>query len=169
MSDPHEDPVDRPEITPSIGFGFQPINLLKAKGPIGFAPCDPEFYPFIGSIAIAWSFFENTFDDVLGAILSFNKFTEPWRWFNFKNKAKIFAKEMPKCFECYPWVAIYLDRIREDALRLQRRRNLLLHGHLSLRVYSKWSEGEPRAAAVLIATVSRKGEVFSEEFDKDKL
>jgi len=68
-------------------------------------------------------------------------------------------------FRFYPLVALHLQSILTDAIDLQKRRNLLLHGHLTLRAYTKWIEGEPTAKPTIVATSQKKGNIISEEFD----
>lgn len=169
MCDPYEDPVERPEIQPLVGFRTPIINLLKAKGPIWIPPVDPEMPAFLGYIAICWGFFEYAFEHLLQAIINSNKSTKRWRGLSFEDKAKLFKKEMATYFAYCPNVALYFHALVSDANSFQHDRNLLLHGYLHLRLYTKWIEGEPTAKSAIIATSRRKGRELAGEFDTDKL
>jgi hypothetical protein len=169
MCDPYEDPIKRPEMQPSVGFITPTINLLKARNPTWIAPVATEFLPFLGYIAIAWSFFEDAIERFLGALQEANHSTERWRGLSFDNKKKVFKTEIDRHFKCHPWIAIHFHEILKYAITLQKKRNLILHGHITLKLYTKWIEGEPTAKPVIVATSQKRGNVISEEFDVDSL
>jgi hypothetical protein len=169
MHDPYEDPVERPEGLPSVMLDGPFINLLKARSPIYVLPIQKDFLPFIGYVALAWGFFEGTIEKFLEALQAANKSTKRWRGLSFNEKRRIFKSEANQYFTMHPLVALYLCDIVDKAVDLQKKRNLLLHGHISLRGYTQWIEGEPTARATIMARIQKKDRLIEEEFSVESV
>lgn len=138
------------------------------KLPFLFAPVPDVFYAPIAQIAILWGQFEHDFGNLLAAMIAANGAGDSKVLFHsFENKAKRMHREM-RCFDYYPLIAIYLKSIIADAVIAQSRRNLLLHGHVSIRI-----DPPPTAGAEPIYSIDalgrRKGMRVFERFSVEGL
>lgn len=142
-----------------------------SKLPLSMPPITEEFFPPLAMIAIMWGKFENEFRAFLEAMISANKSADRRvLYHSFESKIIRFEEEM-RCFDCYPWIAIYLKKIIADALALQRTRNLLLHGTMNFNVSFTNNEATTpiQVKTFLIVEGRRKGQPVIEEFSVGRL
>lgn len=154
-----------------IDLGAMSINLAKMRIPMAYPVLPPEFIPFLAQIAIIWGMFENGFEEILATMFRVNgQEAKAWQFFSFEQKQKLFKKEMRRIFWPYnPMIYLHLKAILDDALRLQIRRNLLLHGKIIIEVAGTDTVSDDRLRVSLIATGRRKKQILIEKFNIDSI
>jgi hypothetical protein len=170
VDDPCEDPVEWPEITPAaVALSLPKINLLKARGPLWLPPVEEDCLPFLGGIAISWGGYEQLFLKILIAAIEATNSTDKWTGISYDKRCDLLRKHMRIYFAAHPLVVLHFEGIVTDSFPLQFKRNLLVHGHLSFKAYTKWSEGEPQPRSAIVATGRHKGQYITQEFGRDEL
>ena len=162
------DPTDKKDF---IDLGAIAINLAKSWIPMAYPLLPPEFIPFLAQIAIIWGMFENGFEEILATMFVANgQEAKGWQFFSFEQKQKLFKKEMKQIFWPYhPMIYLHLKLMLDDALRLQIRRNLLLHGKITIEVAGTDIVSDDRLRVSLIATGRRKKQTLTEKFNIDRI
>lgn len=157
--------------TQEVRIKIQSIELQRFTDFDSCAPLPHEFEQPIAHIAINWGLFEDFFKQLLDAMMRANS-TEDRRalYHSFESKAERMLEEL-KCFDCYPWVSIYIKQIIADAKRLQLDRNLLLHGNIKLRAHVTNNNNTTpiEVTLTIVASGRRKKVDVVEVFDLEKL
>lgn len=114
------------------GIKVMSYNKTRAPRPFRAVPIPDIFCPWIGKIAITWSFFENSFDNYIVALTRANGGPpeQEWARHNFKKRNSLFRRLSKSVFEKSPFLSEKLLSISSDAKEAQWQRNFLLHGKL---------------------------------------
>jgi hypothetical protein len=116
-----------------------------------------EFLPAFGRVAVIWSEYESLFENLLVAFLEATRHPDQrWRGMSYEKKAKLLRDKLDQVFGGYPWIFIYIASTLDAADRLQRERNLLLHGRLVVRFGD--APHEPNSKVCIRARGRRKGQ-----------
>jgi hypothetical protein len=122
-----------------------------------------EFLPAFGRVAVIWSEYENLFENLLVAFLQATSHPDQrWRGLSYEKKAKLLRDKTDQVFCGYRWIFIYIVSTLDAADRLQRERNLLLHGRLIVRFGD--APHEPNSRVCIRARGRRKGQVVERFF-----
>jgi hypothetical protein len=109
------------------------IELNKIKSPKIILPIPPSLLPFLAQIAVLWGFFERKSELLLIALLTANNDTSnDWQRFSFEQKCDSLKINARSSFAEHHSLLAYVSELLTDARVLQFRRNLLLHGNLSI-------------------------------------
>ena len=151
---------------PGIPHTF-PYDPAKARTPFTPFMIPDAFVPYLAQVAVLWGAFENDFEAFLQALFSANK-TEPkgWRFWSFEQKNGFFLDQSRALFVSHPTALEHLTRISTDATPLQIKRNVLLHGHIWLKIIT---DEAANPTVSLEATGRRKGRIIVENFTLDVL
>jgi hypothetical protein len=146
--DKHDEPVGIRITVPPSDRSF-PGNLI---------PTIPDdFLPAFGRVAVIWSEYESLFESLLVAFLRATRHADQrWRGMSYEKKAKLLRDKLDQVFGGYPWIFIYIASTLDAVDRLQRERNLLLHGRLVVRMGAALHE--PNSNVCIRATGRRKGQ-----------
>jgi len=138
------------------------IDTWKVKLPSAYLALPPEFINHVGGIVIAWGMFEKALEDLLTAMLIETGATyKGWQYFSFEQKRGIFETEKPKCFENCPELLTRLTAIFVDAANGQIKRNVLVHGVITLHL--------DKGVASLVAKGEYKKRQIEERFTTDQI
>jgi len=156
-----ETPKDVPK---SAGVGFTIVDIQKVKLPSVYIMLPPELINEVGGIVVAWGMFEQSFIDMLGAMIAENGsvYKAPWKFYSFDQRRLMFKAEAEKCFAQNPAILARLLEIMDYSQPLQIKRNTLVHGKLTLRV------GGPEGPAIIAKGEHKKREVV-ETLTKDEI
>jgi hypothetical protein len=107
-------------------------DKTRAPSPFRAVAIPDLFCPWIGKIAVTWSFFENALDNFILALskASGGPAEKEWMRQNFKKRSKLFRELAGSVFSANPELVGSLVAISIDAGELQWKRNFLLHGRL---------------------------------------
>jgi hypothetical protein len=116
--------------TPAISI--MSYDKKRAPTPFRAVPIPDIFCPWIGKIAVTWSFFENAFDNYIIALAKSNGGPPEIEWArqNFRKRNSLFRKLCRSVFADRPVLTERLCSISTDAKNVQWQRNFILHGKL---------------------------------------
>jgi hypothetical protein len=153
---------ENPDLEPgSVGISIPPSDFPFAAQII--PPVPDEFLPEFGRVAAVWSGYESAFEDILIALLRGTGHSdERWRGQSYEQKANLLRDKLDTVFFAYPWIYTFVASTVEAGARLQRSRNLLLHGRLVVR----WGQvpHEPTANVCIVAQGRRKKQQVEQMF-----
>jgi hypothetical protein len=136
------------------------IDTWKVKLPSVYIALPAEFLNHVGGVVIAWGMFEQAFVDFLAAMIAeTGNAHKGWQFFSFERKRGIFEAEMALCFSKSHDVLARLSKLMKDTIPLQIKRNVLVHGQITLKIDGM----EPS----LIARGTHKRQEVIETFTKD--
>jgi|SRR5450631_3926644 len=132
--------TDAPPEEPK-GVSFSIIDTWKLKLPSVYLALPPDFINNVGGIVIAWGMFEKAFEDLLASmLLQTGNANKGWQNFSFEQKRGMFLAELPLCFEQEPELIGRLTALVAETHALQIKRNVLVHGQLTVRLASGLAE-----------------------------
>ncbi len=129
----------------------------RAKRPFNAPPIPDVFCGWIGKLAITWSLIELQLDQLIEALLKASQATRPDRWErrDFK-KRKALCRDLAKTFFAGASSVIsHLCEILDAAADLHQRRNIILHGKLSVTLTAMQDPGRVWIEATLSARSRR--------------
>jgi hypothetical protein len=157
-----------PEITPpppSFEFHGISIDSWKTKSPSLFmAVVPPEFFTTIGLVATSWGQFETLFDNFLAGLVKAHALDDTWRKLKFRKRRKLFRDEMAKAFAAAPAIVSYIEPILDDTDSIYVRRNLVVHGHLSVEVSTETIDGKSGGTIRLLCVGRYRGREIRQSF-----
>jgi hypothetical protein len=113
---------------------FKTTKLIYPSAP---PPFPPEFYPFVGIIALSWGIYESHFNRWLAAAIDATGDTsEPnWKFLDYRRRRKLARKLFIAHFTTIPGAQIYILKVLDDSAVIHNKRNAILHRKLAYRVY----------------------------------
>lgn len=144
---------------------------VRAPKPFRAVPIPDIFCPWIGKIAVTWSFFENAFDNYLLALTRANGGPPEREWArqNFKKRNQLFRILCQSVFSGHPAVIEKLCSVSIDAKEVQWQRNFILHGkmHSVLEAVHKRSDlADLHIEATLFSRSRHDGKDMTISFDE---
>lgn len=109
-----------------------PLNrkwLNPKGGSFYFIPVPVEFYQPIGAVTAFWGFLEPALDTVSEALQGETNHTETgWRHMSFRKRNRLLRKVVRLAFAQSPQIESAFTSIIDEAVDIQWKRNLLVHG-----------------------------------------
>lgn len=124
-------PVGGPECT----YETLPIDsAIAVKGHYCQVPIFTEWLPYLGQIVFLWGMFEGKWNAFLEAMFASTDIIPETGWRKRKGKKRIhlFTEQVNKTFPKESAISIYMHELVRDSVLIQDKRNLLLHGVVSL-------------------------------------
>jgi hypothetical protein len=155
---------------PSFEFHGIAIDSSKVKSPsLVMMAVPPEFFTTIGLVTTSWGQFETLFDSFLMALAKANALDDAWRNLNFRKRRKLFRDEMAKVFATAPDIISYIEAILDDTISIYVRRNLVVHGHLTVEVSTKTIAGNATGTIRLLCVGRYRGREIQRSLTWDEL
>jgi hypothetical protein len=148
-------------------FYFGPVNEKKRILPSSRPPIPWEFYPFIGQITAVWGGFEVRLDQVIDWLIhetGKRPDRDPHR-LNFRKRKELCRDLIRDRFAESPSVVEYLDKVLSDAADLHWRRNLLVHGAISM-VCEFINLSPPKMQLLLRADGRHNGKPVTQDYSR---
>lgn len=116
------------------GLMIMSFDADRVRRPFGAPPIPDVLCSWIGKLAVTWSLIELQLDQLIGALLKASQTSgqDGWERLNFKKRKKLCRDLSKTFFAGAPSVISTLSSILGDAADLHWRRNLILHGPLSV-------------------------------------
>jgi hypothetical protein len=109
------------------------IDRYKLRNPSHVPMLPAVFMAPVGKVAVAWGFFEAAFDRLLAALAAAEGLPDDdWRGFSFRRRRKVFTKLMGHALNDCPSVIRLAAEIANDSQGAYSKRNLVVHGQLSI-------------------------------------
>jgi hypothetical protein len=117
------------------GVPMSIIDTWKLKLPSIYLFLPSELINHVGGVVVAWGVFEQVFSDFLDVMMAeTGNSYKGLRFLSFEQKCGIFRLEMAKCFFGNSDLLARLSQLLDDSLPLQVKRNVLVHGQISLKI-----------------------------------
>ncbi len=158
------------EIGARFEIYFGPVNEMKQILPSSRPPIPWEFYPIIGQITAVWGSFEVRLDLVIGWLIKETGKTlnhDPTR-LNFRKRKELCKDLILLRFGASPAIPKFLTDVLSDAADLHWRRNLIVHGAISM-VCEFVNVAPPRLRFMLRAEGRHNGKNLSQDYSFDNL
>jgi len=160
---------DQP-VAPPWSFSTDIIDTWKMKAPFTTLTLPPQFLPAIGRVATGWGFFETIFENLLIAFQKAHGVTdENWRGLNFRRRRTLFRERMNQVLTACPTAIRHLESVLDDIEPLYRKRNLAVHGRMSMHVRTFTHDGKPSGEVKLVCEGRYRGVEIREDFTLDEL
>ncbi len=157
--------VDQPE---TYRIKFITPNHSKLRRPSSFVVLPAEIVSYIGQITLIWGMFDNDFQEFLFAMMALtHSKDDAWTRFPFDRKDDLFRKKLSEIFRIRPAIHLLLLHILDEALALQIKRDLLVHGRIIVKTERSDENGESKVT--LIATGRKKRRIVEEYFTEDDI
>ena len=140
------------------------VDPRKLRAPSSFPPFPDVFYPAIGAIVLGWSAFKNNHDGLLYALCRYNGTPADAIPRGFERRRKLFKSEVRKAFPQRDNILSHFLSCLGEAKILCRKRNILIHGDLSLKV-TITPEIPPKKSG-LLGVLSTEGFTGEERYEE---
>lgn len=157
-----------------IGFDGPSINLQKAKLPMTWATVPSEALPFLAQIAVLWGSYERDMHDCVAALLRHRPHpdygTDPKR-LGFSARNDLMRDQSAVVMQGRPELLRHFRKMFEDGANLHAKRNVLLHGRITLVIKIRQDSelGIPKAQFSIEARGMHKGKERRMLFNTEKL
>lgn len=152
-------------------FDIPAYDKKLAKRPSSFVGIPEEFLVLIGHVVGAWSKFDSSFNDLLGKFLVASSIQKKkWHLKSFKDRSSLFKRTCNVLFVGNETILNAVEQIISDAKDLQTDRNLISHGHITLKVQTfEAVDNKIPGKVSLHCTGHKAGKVIEREYAYEEL